>query len=282
MINAKSPLAATFWEQGRLPDCPILDMHAHMGGFYGGYLPAAAPEAMLAAMDRCNTVMTCFCSHESLFSPSTGREADLQVAMAHPGRFKAYHIAAGLLRSADEDIERMDSHREYYVGFKFLSAYYRTPLSDPVNTPYWEYADRRGLLTLCHTWGHDRYNGPEEAQKILEKYPHLVFIAGHSFFGQWDEAVNLARRYPNLYLELTAVLHHRGPLERLVDGLGSQRLLFGVDLPWFSYHHGIGAVLSADITDDDRRNILYRNAAKLLNRFPWFGPLWQAAAPGVE
>ena len=41
-------------------------------------------------------------------------------------------------------------------------------------------------------------------------------------------------------------------------------MLFGTDLPWFSPLHGIGCVLSAEITDEDRRNILYRNAEKLL------------------
>ena len=55
-----------------------------------------------------------------------------------------------------------------------------------------------------------------------------------------------------------------------------------MDLPWFSYHHGIGAVLSAEMTDDDRRNILYRNGKKLLSRFKWFAPIWEKYAPGIE
>jgi predicted TIM-barrel fold metal-dependent hydrolase len=41
-------------------------------------------------------------------------------------------------------------------------------------------------------------------------------------------------------------------------------MLFGTDLPWFSPLQGIGAVLSAEISDDDRRNILHRNADDLL------------------
>jgi len=47
------------------------------------------------------------------------------------------------------------------------------------------------------------------------------------------------------------------------EGL-SDRMLFGTDLPWFDPHHGIGAVLSADLTDADRHNILHRNAERLL------------------
>ena len=46
------------------------------------------------------------------------------------------------------------------------------------------------------------------------------------------------------------------------------RMLFGTDLPWFAQHRGIGAILSADISDADRHNMLHRNAERLLARFP--------------
>jgi predicted TIM-barrel fold metal-dependent hydrolase len=44
-------------------------------------------------------------------------------------------------------------------------------------------------------------------------------------------------------------------------------MLFGTDLPWFDPHHAIGALLSADISDEDRHNICHCNAEKLLARF---------------
>jgi predicted TIM-barrel fold metal-dependent hydrolase len=42
-------------------------------------------------------------------------------------------------------------------------------------------------------------------------------------------------------------------------------MLFGTDLPWFDPHQAIGALLSADITDEDRHNICHCNAEKLLS-----------------
>ena len=47
---------------------------------------------------------------------------------------------------------------------------------------------------------------------------------------------------------------------------GSERILFGSDLPWFDTHHGIGTVLATDMRDEDRRNIFYRNGEKLMAR----------------
>ena len=108
-----------------------------------------------------------------------------------------------------------------------------------------------------------------EARKIAEKYPNLVLICGHSFHDDWDNGLKLAE-FPNVYFELTAVFDNRRVIERIAEKAGSQRMLFGTDLPWFSTHHGVGALLSADITDEDRHNILHANAERLLSRFSWF------------
>ena len=35
-------------------------------------------------------------------------------------------------------------------------------------------------------------------------------------------------------------------------------------MPWFDEYQAVGGVLSAKITEDDMRNILYRNAQKIL------------------
>jgi len=55
----------------------------------------------------------------------------------------------------------------------------------------------------------------------------------------------------------------RGVIEAFVEAVGSERILFGTDLPWFDPHYGIGCILMSRITDDDRRNILHRNAERL-------------------
>ncbi len=270
MLNADSNLAQSFWQEGSLKDCPVYDMHAHMGSFYGGYIPLDTPEQVLAAMQRSNVPLCCFVSHASSFAPQVGKEHDLAIAKKYPDSFKLYHIVASQELDQENDLERIENNKEHYVGLKFLADYYKVPLSHESHTAYWQYANANKLLVLSHTWGGSAYNGLAEAEKILALYPDLVFIAGHSFHGQWQEAAKLASKYPNLYLELTAVLDDRGALEILVNEAGSQQILFGVDMPWFSYDHGIGAVLSAKITDEDRKNIFYRNAQSILQRFPWF------------
>jgi hypothetical protein len=282
MINRSSRLAEAFWEHGRSADCPILDFHAHMGGFAGSYMPSGEPEAMIRTMETCNTALTCFMGMDAITNPPVGVLKDMEVARKYPDHFKVYHVVPSPHLDAKRDLAHLESEPELFVGLKFHSQYYRVKLSHPAQTPYWEYADRTRSLVICHTWGSSEYNDVAEATKILDKYHDLVFIAGHSFFEDWKGAVELARRYPNVLLELTAVTDRQGALELLVEGAGSDRILFGTDLPWFATHNGVGAVLSARITDDDRRNILYRNGKRILARFPWFQDLWKRKTGGVD
>ena len=281
MINHQSELAKIFWRQGYAADCPILDMHAHMGRFNGGYIVHDTAELMLESMSRCRALMACFVSHDSLFAPQAGIPKDLAVARQYPDKFKAYHVVSSHHLDPLNDLQRVTDNQQYYVGFKFHGDSFKVPLSDSRHQPYWEYANQRGSLILCHTWQDSPYNGPDEVEKIVSQYKDLVFIAAHSFHADWQSAVRLARKYPNVYLELTAVLDDRGALDYMVHEVGSDRILFGVDLPWFSYYHGIGSVLSARISDDDRRNIFYRNAKKLLSRFNWFDSFWSSATDNL-
>jgi predicted TIM-barrel fold metal-dependent hydrolase len=48
--------------------------------------------------------------------------------------------------------------------------------------------------------------------------------------------------------------------------VGSDRVVFGTDLPWYDPSYAIGSVLFADITDEDRENILRNTALSILDK----------------
>ena len=151
------------------------------------------------------------------------------------------------------------------MGFKFLADYHAIPITDERYQAAWQFAESRALPVLLHTWGNSVDNGQTVIRKVAERYHQAKILLGHSCHGAWDEAIQLVKDFPNVYLELCAVMDERGVLERFVGELGSERIIFGTDFPWFSHHYYIGAVLGAGISDDDCRNIFYRNAKKILN-----------------
>jgi len=265
MINNKSSLALDFWHSGRLDDCPILDFHGHMHVYSGIYFPAAGPQCMIKTMERCNSKLTIFCSHLPLLeSADFEEEYNLNTVKKYPEYFLAYHSIMPGVTDFDDTIDRFEKNKEYYFGFKFHPDSHLTPITDNYYAPFLEYISANKLPALIHTWGHSPYNGVDEIKEIAGKYTDAIFICGHCFHDDWLRGTELASDYPNLIYELTAVTDNYGVIEMLCEKVGSERILFGTDLPWFDTHQGIGAVLSADINDDDMRNIFYRNGIKLL------------------
>jgi len=263
VINS-SPLVAEFIEKGYSESCPVIDMHAHMFSHAGARMIADTPEKVLHYMARSNVALTVFASHRTLMDGFDPR-FDLDSQRFHPDKFKLYYPVLSLKLDPERDLRAVRDNPAY-IGFKFLCDYYKIPLEDPRHEPYWEYANSRKMPVLCHTWGGSPFDGPENVSKILDKYRDLTLIAGHSFRGEEDKGVLLAKRYENFFFELTAVLSAQGRLEKFINGGFSDRIVFGVDAPWFSYDSYIGALLSADITDDDRRAILFKNAAAILKK----------------
>jgi len=265
MINNKSKLAQDFWESGRLDDCPIYDFHAHMHHLPSIYFPSHSPESMIATMKRCNSKLTVFCSHYALDYAEYEEEYNLNEAKRYPEYFLAYHSVIPGKTDFKKMVERMEKNKQYYFGYGEVHAdFHATAYTDDAYTPFFEYADANKLPALLHTWGHSPYSGVNIVKKIAERYPNITLLCGHAFHGDWKYGAEVMKDYPNMMPELTAVMDNCGMIELLCEVVGSDRIFFGVDLPWFDVHHGIGAVLSADISDDDMRNIFYRNGQRLL------------------
>jgi predicted TIM-barrel fold metal-dependent hydrolase len=269
------------------PAPPIIDMHGHWAEFPGGHLPAADEARMLAAMDR-GGVRTIVCSaHEALLGDfARGNRAMQDAIDRHPGRVLGYwavnpHYAASW-QQAPAEFDRATG----FIGFKFLPDYHAYPADGPHYAPALECANERGLCVMIHTWGGSAYNAPQHVERLAKQYPNARLLMGHAGFGDWETAAALARDFPHVYLELTAVyaahdfsvlpagsgtpsalgsaLHVNGVLEYFVAVAGSTKILFGTDLPWYSPAYAAGAVRYARISADDQANILHRNAERLI------------------
>ena len=56
---------------------------------------------------------------------------------------------------------------------------------------------------------------------------------------------------------------YRGLIEEVVTTIGSEKLMFGSDAALFSAAQQVARVVTARISDEDRRNILGQNAKRL-------------------
>ncbi|MEM9774421.1 MAG: amidohydrolase family protein [Chloroflexota bacterium] len=68
------------------------------------------------------------------------------------------------------------------------------------------------------------------ATPLIEAFPNVKFIAGHSGLGQADEAIEIYANYPNVYVDTSFQPPHM--IKRLTDTFGPDRVLYGSDWPW--------------------------------------------------
>ncbi len=258
-----NPLTQSFLTAGRSPDCPVINTHAHFGPYKAIYFPRCAPERVIEMMDGAGIRWLIAAAHEALVDTRLGNRNYGAIIARYPDRLKGYWAINPLypdrVRQEVAEFEQFDG----FVGFKFLSDYYQYPITGDHYKRALEYAEAHGLPILLHTWGGSSFDGPGLWRQVAEAYPHVTFLMGHSGYGEWQLACETARDCPNVVLELTAAYAVRGVLRLMVDIAGSEKITFGDDHPWFDPRYGIGCVLFSGLTEDDCRNILYRNAQRI-------------------
>jgi len=258
-----SPIAREFTQTGKCESCPVIDCHGHFGPYQGIYFPNVTPEAMIGSMDRAGVKFVVSSGHMALVDTDRGNAEMQSVVGAHGDRIKGYwSINPNYPERIEADLSGFDSVSGF-LGFKFLADYHKYPITGDRYRPVLRYAEQRRLPILMHTWGGSAFDSADHVDEVAHKYPSVPILMGHSAHGDWEGAVRVALKHPNVYLELTAAYAVRGAVELMVDAGCSQKLLFGTDLPWFDPHYAIGCIVFADISDEDRHNALHRNAERL-------------------
>lgn len=262
----ENSIAGSVWKNGRA-DFPIYDMHAHMGRHYAIYHARCEAEDMVKHARRPGVKKICFSHNDALFAVN-GNKTAFEACKKYPDMLRMYvGINPNYPEQIEKDLAAFDSWKPYAVGLKILASYHGVKVTDDAFKPALEFASERELPVLFHTWGGCKFTGSEAMLEVIRRYPKIKFLLGHSIFGDWDGAERCCKEgNGNVYLELTAIPGERGIIEDLVRRVGSEHILYGTDLPWFDEYQAAGGVLAADISEDDIRNILYRNADRLLGK----------------
>jgi predicted TIM-barrel fold metal-dependent hydrolase len=154
-------------------------------------------------------------------------------------------------------------------GFKFHPAVQLTRPDDPRAQALYGEAGRLHKLVFWHC-GPVGIENPlsreltqvDYYERPIADHPDTTFVLGHAGALQAEKALRLAKRYPNVYLELSS----QGlPMVRRLVHEAPDRVVFGSDWPFYHAALPLAKVLLA--TDGEpvlRHKVLYANAAKLL------------------
>lgn len=118
---------------------------------------------------------------------------------------------------------------------------------------------------MIHT-GHPPFSLPWSVAQLADIYPDLPMVMIHMGHGNGmfiQSALDMAKKYPNLYLETSGMPMHTKIKESYRD-IGSDRIMWGLDAP---FHHPAVEMLKpivSGLTDEELEDVFYNNVKKLL------------------
>lgn len=235
--------------------------------------PAATLEQTLQAMKRHNIVK----------GVVSGLDLDIVAkwVRAAPDRVIGSPF---ILKSGQHDMNRL--RQEYAAGHLAAMGEIGTQLSgispnDPALEPYFSLAEELDVPVLIHTAGIGPYlptfrstaGSPLLLEDVLVRHPRLRLYVENAGYPYRDQMVAMMYQYPQLHADVSTITWvipraaFYDYLEALVRaGLG-KRLMFGSDqMRWpQKIGEGIAAIQQAPfLTDGQKRDILYNNAARFL------------------
>jgi len=249
-----------------LSDVALVDFHAHMGPYYNFHIPFNDATGMLASMDALGIDTTLVCPHMAI-GPDfrDGNDTALKACLDFPGRFLgAIGINPNYPEMIVPELERFRGHPEMRAIKLHPSLHEYDAGGESYRLVYSEAAER-GLPVETHTWCGDGRCAPKAYEKIAGEYPETNFVLVHSggVNKGIGEAIQVAERRENVYLETSGSLTF-DIVGKIVDRIGSRKLLFGSDNPFIDPAAQVGKVVYAPISRDAKLDVLGLNSKRLL------------------
>ncbi len=271
-MNQDSVLAEKCWRGEALTDELVIDMHAHLGPWLAfPVVDDGSVESLVRQMDLVGIDCTLVSPHVAI-GPDW-QEGNRQAYQAHkqfPDRVRPYFTPNPKYPWAQMEVE-IDRWRGEGVlaGFKLHPAVHGYATTDDLCVPIYEYANEHSIPILSHEWNGEKVDDQHPMRGLAQRYPNVAFIHAHSANG-WDVMETLteaAAGQENIYLDITGSVMYYGLLEEMVNRIGAEHVLFGTDMPFLDGRAQVGRILTSRLTDDQKRLILGRNAARVFGLF---------------
>ena len=161
-------------------------------------------------------------------------------------------------------------------GVKVHPVLQRFHPDDPRMQPIYQACQELDLVFLSHAGSSKngrQFAEPSAFASVLEKYPRLPMVLAHLGGGHWRQALDLARAFPNVGFDLCEIIAWTGApaapsideLGWLIAQIGSDRVYFGSDFPWYSIERTAQLVMDLPhLAQEQRLGILGRNAIENL------------------
>ena len=248
----------------------IFDAHLHIPSdngenFQWNLVTRNMPE-FVAYLDKCGVrrgVISSSWSNKAQ-SPEDYRNGNREVAK-YVDRYKRRFRGSCVITPfrIDEGLREIEHcHKEY--GFVWLGEFCNYMTGYKYDTPEWaevmKLATKLNLVLQIHTT-------TSEMRYLAEKFPDAVIVFPHLGGNRNDifERIEIVAKHKNTCIELSGSgIERVGILEKAVEEIGADRVLYGSDFTINDPAAVIARVRNAFLTAGDREKILFRNVERLL------------------
>lgn len=243
----------------------IIDIHAHVGASWVGWSEDYADlEGLIKLMNQYGVNKACISSWLISYDPIKGNEEVFDAVRKYPDRLIGFGVISPRYKKTivEQEIDRC--MKEYGMrGLKLhptLNAYYAdSTIVDPVMEKAIDY----DIPLLFHTWNDD-YSNVRRIASLAQRFPQAKIIMGHMGFEDWLEAIAIAERAENIYLDTTETTTEWLIIKTAVERCGDDKILFGSDSPALNLGAELAKVTDAQVSPEAKEKILFKNAARLL------------------
>lgn len=252
----------------------VIDCHMHVRGKPDGSLDEADCERIIEAGDLLGIDVFCVSDNDLTGDQPfekfhCANDRVWEAVRRWPGRFRGYcFVNPGDSKAMDEITQRVRD--EAFIGIKL---YNQHRIDDPVVEPIIKRAIEWQVPILMHA-GHPNDAADIASQPYISdashfvnaarRFPEAMLIEGHiGGGGDWEWALKHLREAPSVYLDTSGSVVDEWMVDRCVEELGVDRLLFATDM---TMEGGVGKVLDASLTPEQRVKVLGANFEAILAR----------------
>ena len=206
-----------------------IDAHTHIGNFGGWAGLSFTKERLIEQMDEFEVEKTFLC-------PSNFQNNDdvVDAVQAYPDRIVPFVWVNPALDDVEKKLEKY-INQEGFKGIKMQPLFDSFVADDPVVYPVMDFARAYNIPVFIHC-GHPPFSLPWSIALLAEQYPDVkvtMIHMGHGHGVYIDASLKMARRYNNLYLEMSG-MPMGSKIKEAYETVGSDRIMFGIDSP---FHH---------------------------------------------
>jgi predicted TIM-barrel fold metal-dependent hydrolase len=147
---------------------------------------------------------------------------------------------------------------------KIMPAVYQLRLTSPLASTLMAIARELGLIVNIHSGS--EISHPLAIGALCRRFPDVTVLMDHMGYREWmPDAIEAARDNPNLYLGTTIAAFEPAAVQRAVEELGPERVVYGSNWPVCYSDLAVEAIRRQKLGKEAEELVLGGNLARLLH-----------------